>query len=93
MSHEAAAWAVRQIDAPLDERMMLVYLADAHCPDNGCQARPERLAVDAGISPAECLQLPGRLEARGKICRVADTERWILEFEQSPNAILGRAAR
>lgn len=49
MSHEATLWAVRACDVPLEERMVLVYLADCHCPDNGCLVTPKRLAKEAGI--------------------------------------------
>ncbi|WP_210877237.1 hypothetical protein [Roseovarius autotrophicus] len=81
MSHEATLWAVKACDVPLDERMVLVYLADCHCPDNGCLATPERLAEDAGIEAGDLREILKRLEARRKIVRFADTDRWLLEFE------------
>lgn len=81
MSHEATLWAVRACDVPLDERMVLVYLADCHCPDNGCLVTPERLAKEAGIDVSELRGILDRLEARGKVIRFADTDRWLLEFE------------
>ncbi|AOZ69584.1 hypothetical protein LPB142_09870 [Rhodobacter xanthinilyticus] len=81
MSHEATLWAVRACDVPLDERMVLVYLADCHCPDNGCLVTPERLAKEAGIDVSELHGILDRLEARGKVIRFADTDRWLLEFE------------
>lgn len=81
MSHEATLWAVRACDVPLDERMVLVYLADCHCPDNGCLVTADRLAKDAGIDVAELRGILDRLEARGKIVKFADTDRWLLEFE------------
>lgn len=81
MSHEATLWAVRAFDVPLDERMVLVYLADCHCPDNGCLVTPKRLAKEAGIDVGELRGILERLEARGKIVKFADTDRWLLEFE------------
>lgn len=81
MSHEATLWAVSARDVPLDERMVLVYLADCHCPDNGCLMTPERLAKEAGIDVSELRGILERLEARGKVVRFADSDRWLLEFE------------
>lgn len=81
MSHEATLWAVRACDVPLDERMVLVYLADCHCPDNGCLVTPELLAKEAGIDVGELRGILDRLEARGKVVRFADSDRWLLEFE------------
>lgn len=91
MSHEATYWAVRAIDVPLEERMVLVYLADCHCPDNGCLVTPKRLAKDAGIDADELREILEQLEARGKIVRFADTDRWLLEFEPLFASFAGRA--
>lgn len=81
MSHEATLWAVQSYDVPLDECMVLVYLADCHCPDKGCLVTPQRLAKEAAIDADELRRILDRLEARGKIVRFADTDRWLLEFE------------
>jgi DNA-binding MarR family transcriptional regulator len=81
MSHEATLWAVRAKDVPLDERMLLIYLADSHCPDNGCFVTLAALARDGGIDEGELLGILERLEARGKIQRIAHSDRWLLEFE------------
>lgn len=53
MSHEATLWAVRACDVPLEERMVLVYLADCNCPDNGCLVTPQRFTKEAGIDLGE----------------------------------------
>lgn len=91
MSHEATLWAVRACDVPLEERMVLVYLADFHCPDNGCLVTPKRLAKEAGIDVGELRGILERLEARGKIVKFADTDRWLLEFEPAFASFAGRA--
>lgn len=91
MSHEATLWAVKACDVPLDERMVLVHVADCHCPDNGCLATPQRLAKEAGIGVEEMRGILERLEARGKIVRFAGTDRWLLEFEPLFASFVGRA--
>lgn len=91
MSHEATLWAVSARDVPLDERMVLVYLADCHCPDIGCLVTPQHLAKHAGIDADELRRILERLEARGKIVRFADTDRWLLEFEPVFASFVGRA--
>jgi len=81
VSHEATLWAVRACDVPLEERMVLVYLANCHCPDNWCRVTPERFAKEAGVDADQLRRILEGLEARGKIVRFADTYRWLLEFE------------
>lgn len=90
MSHDATAWAIKVYDVPLEERMVLIYLADCHCPDNGCLVRPERLAAETRIELAELRRLLDSLEARGKIARVGNTERWLFEYEPLFASFAGR---
>lgn len=91
MSHQATYWAIRLVDVPLDERMVLIYLADAHCPDNGCRAAPERLARVAGVDLIEMSAILRRLQARDLIVPVEGTDKWVLAFEQSSASRVGRA--
>lgn len=92
MSLEATAWAIKQKDTPLAERMALVYLVENHCPDNGCFATPARLAAEAGISVEEMVWLLDQLVALGKIRRVPGSNKWVLGFELHFGETSGRAA-
>lgn len=71
MSMSALTWALSQRDASLEERAVLVLLAECHSPqpDQGCQVDLCRLAKDERIHPDHLEALLRSLERSGKIAR------------------------
>ena len=91
MSHAASAWAFRATEVPLDARMLLCYLADMHCPENGCLAEPSRLAEHMGVDVDLTVRLLVSLERRGMILRTGNGDRILLAFEVFPETKRGAA--
>ncbi len=83
MSHMAVHWAAMQRDLPLDQRMVLIALADRHCPDKGCRFALKQLAEDLAISEAHLLELLARIKTAGKISRCDTEGRYWLAFEKT----------
>lgn len=81
MSHSATCWALAQRDCPLDQRMLLMLIADRHCPENGCHVDLDWLACVEQIDAAELDRLLCALEAAGRLSRVNGANRIYLAFE------------
>lgn len=92
MSLEATCWALAQREIPLGHRMVLILLADCHCPDNGCLVDLNRLAMNHLIDPAELDGILDALEAGGRLARVPGSERIVFSFEL-PGRATGRARK
>ncbi len=90
MSIEATCWAIAQRDVPLDHRMVLVLLADCHCPDNGCEADLVRLARNHQIDPDEPEMIMQSLEDADRVARVPGTDQIHLFIDLPP---AGQGAR
>jgi DNA-binding MarR family transcriptional regulator len=76
---------------PLDERMVLCYLADAHCPERGCITDTGRLSRSIGVAFEEVERLLDALEARGMIARYHGSRRVFLAFEAGFRLVRGAA--
>lgn len=90
MSHKATNWAFEQRGLKPATRVVLLYLADRHNPDNGCFPSQDQLAADCEMSRRSVNDQLDALEEMGLIRRVRRinpetrkqmSTRYILGFE------------
>lgn len=90
MSSKAMEWAFRVRGLTPAQRVVLLYLADRHHPDQGCFPSQARISVDCNISRRSVNRHLEDLEALGLIRRVRRIDpksrkqmptRYILAFE------------
>lgn len=69
MSHRATTWAFQVRGLKPATRVVLLYLADRHNPDQGCFPSQARLAADCELSRSALNEHLATLESLGLICR------------------------
>ncbi len=82
MSLEATVWAFERTGLEPTEKLLLIYLADFHTPDQGCNVSVEKLTNCVELDRPQVIVSLLRLAERGLIAwRDNSGERFILNFE------------
>ena len=82
MSHKATSWAFKVRGLSSSQRVVLIFLADCHCPDHGCHSSLASIARWSELDLADVQGILQSLKTHGHI-RIAEggDDRVYLAFE------------